>query len=138
MIVMTVTGNLTRDCEAKTTPYGKEVSVFSVASNVGYGEKATSQFVECEYHVASEKFRAMLTKGSRVTVVGSAVLKPGKDGSSVKVYLKVFEVHVQSQKPQDSSPTFSDVTPPPVRRGKPAPAPADPFGDDDYPEGTGV
>jgi single-strand DNA-binding protein len=73
-------GNLGRDPEMRLTPAGKEVTTFSMAATVGYGEHKKTCWlrVTCWGKLAIN-CNEYLHKGSKVFVSGE--LSPGDDGS---------------------------------------------------------
>ena len=63
-------GRLTRDSESKTTG-DNQVCHFSVASDSGYGEKKTTQFIDCAlWGNRGEKLHSWLLKGKQIVVYG--------------------------------------------------------------------
>lgn len=73
----TILGNITRDIEARTTPNGKLVASFSVATNEQWTSADGQKQTKTEYHniVAWSKLAEIcsqyLRKGSKVYVEGS-------------------------------------------------------------------
>lgn len=92
MNLLITTGNLTRDCERKTTPSGKYVCAFTVACNVGYNENKRVEYYECELwgKRAEGKLPEYLLKGTKVLVHGDP--KHYKNEHNGKTYagVKVF------------------------------------------------
>jgi len=85
MIHATVIGRLGRDPETKEVG-GDTVASFSVASDQGYGEKKTTNWVRVSvWGKRGLKLAQMLTKGDRVAVRGSLETSE-KDG---KTYLSI-------------------------------------------------
>jgi len=71
MQILTVTGNLGRDPEHRTTQGGDEVCSFSVGVKQGWGEKSSTNWFRCT--VWGKRARTIsdhLRKGSKVTVNG--------------------------------------------------------------------
>lgn len=73
MAILTVTGRLGKDCETREMQNGTKVVSFSVADDVGYGEKKRTQWIKCSYFGdRAAKLAQYLTKGSLIEVTGSA------------------------------------------------------------------
>ncbi len=78
-MIITVTGNLGKECERRFTPEGTFVGTFSVADNT---VKDKTQWVRCSWFgKQAETVSQYLTKGKTVTVTGRGSLKEwtGKD-----------------------------------------------------------
>jgi single-strand DNA-binding protein len=76
-------GRLTRDSELRSTPTGKSVLSFTVASDVGFGERKHPIFVRCSlWGSGGEKLSAYLLKGAGVAATGELDLREwkGQDG----------------------------------------------------------
>ena len=71
MIKVYAIGNLTKDPEMRWTASGKAVTEFSIASNEGYGEKRTTEYLDCQcWDKLAESVAENLTKGRKVFVEG--------------------------------------------------------------------
>lgn len=71
MATICVTGRLGRDGELKTLQSGKKVLSFSVADEVGWGDKKKVQWLKCAmFGDRAEKVAPYVTKGSIVEVTG--------------------------------------------------------------------
>ena len=65
-------GRLTRDPETKFTQSGKAITSFSVAYDVGWGDKKRAVFLECKmWGERGENLVKFVSKGHRVGLVGS-------------------------------------------------------------------
>jgi single-strand DNA-binding protein len=74
------TGNLGRDCETRFTAGGEAVVSFSVAVKAGFGDKATTTWVNCTmWGKRGQAVAEYLNKGALVGVSGEACLRPWKD-----------------------------------------------------------
>ncbi|MDH0356507.1 single-stranded DNA-binding protein [Morganella sp. GD04133] len=81
--VITVSGNLGKDCEQRWTPAGKVVASFSLPVKQGYGEHEKTSWVICKMLGAkAEKLPEHLKKGMKVTITGEFVMEEwtGQDG----------------------------------------------------------
>lgn len=71
MQVLTLTGNVGRDPETRTTQKGDQVCSFSVASKQGFGRDAKTEWFRCSiWGKRGETVGQYLRKGMMVTVVG--------------------------------------------------------------------
>ena len=82
--VITVSGNLGKDCEQRWTPAGKAVASFSLPVKQGYGEHEKTSWVICKmFGAKAEKLPEHLKKGMKMTVTGEFVMEEwtGQDGN---------------------------------------------------------
>ncbi|HCC5748779.1 TPA: single-stranded DNA-binding protein [Morganella morganii] len=82
--VITVSGNIGKDCEQRWTPAGKAVASFSLPVKQGYGEHEKTSWVICKmFGAKAEKLPEHLKKGTKVTITGEFVMEEwtGQDGS---------------------------------------------------------
>jgi len=98
-----LTGNIGKG-EVRVTPNGKTVCNFSVADQVGYGDNAKTQWVECALwgkRAENQKLTAMLVKGNQVTVKGTLELVPGEGQYPAKLKMPFVDdiVHVTVKTP---------------------------------------
>lgn len=78
--VITVSGNLGKDCEQRWTPAGKAVASFSLPVRQGYGEHEKTSWVICKmFGAKAEKLPEHLKKGMKVTVAGEFVMEEWTD-----------------------------------------------------------
>lgn len=76
MNVWTFTGRLGADGELRTTQSGEKVLGFRVANDVGFGERKTTQWVDCSiWGRRAESLAQHLTKGKSVVVSGEVTLR---------------------------------------------------------------
>ncbi|PWC85116.1 single-stranded DNA-binding protein [Azospirillum sp. TSO5] len=76
MNVWTFTGRLGADGELRTTQSGEKVLGFRVANDVGFGERKTTQWVDCSiWGRRAESLAPHLTKGKSVVVSGEVTLR---------------------------------------------------------------
>ena len=76
MNVWTFTGRLGADGELRTTQSGEKVLGFRVANDVGFGDRKTTQWVDCSiWGRRAESLAPHLTKGKSVIVSGEVTLR---------------------------------------------------------------
>jgi single-strand DNA-binding protein len=117
---VSLTGRLVRDAELKTTPNGKDLVNFTLASNT---EKDHTDFIDCTVWGA-EKIRQYLVKGKRIAITGKmrheTWEKDGQKHSRVKVSTTSFNVCLMdggTTPTPASAPSVESVTQPQVVRG---------------------
>lgn len=85
MIKVYAIGNLTRDPEMRYTPQGKAVTEFSIASNEGYGEKRTTEYLDCQvWEKLAESVAEHCRKGRKVFIEGRYTTRQWEDKSGNK------------------------------------------------------
>lgn len=76
MNVWTFTGRLGADAELRTTQSGEKVLGFRVANDVGFGDRKTTQWVECSlWGRRGEAIAQYMTKGKQVAVSGELTMR---------------------------------------------------------------
>lgn len=76
MNVWTFTGRLGADADLRTTQSGEKVLGFRVANDVGYGERKTTQWVDCSlWGRRAESLVEYMTKGKMVVISGEVTLR---------------------------------------------------------------
>ena len=83
-----IIGRVTKDLEPQATPNGTPYVHFDVAENVGYGEKAATNYHKCSIFGADDVARivnAGVKKGSLLNVVGEQKLGAYTKDSDGKV-----------------------------------------------------
>ena len=112
--VITVSGNLGKDCEQRWTPAGKAVASFSLPVKQGYGEHEKTTWVICKmFGAKAEKLPEHLKKGIKVTVTGEFIMEEwtGQDGNKrsapviIVNQLDFSNNQAGSQKPQTQTQT---------------------------------
>lgn len=99
MIVLTATGRLGKDAELRSLNDGTKILSFSVGSDIGYGDKKQTIWLDCSiFGQRGEKLAQFLTKGTSVTVIGefgqrTYQNKSGETATATTV--KVMEVALQ-------------------------------------------
>jgi single-strand DNA-binding protein len=99
---ITATGRLAADAELRYTPKGEAILNFRLASDVGYGDKKTTNWFACQvWGKRGEALAQHLTKGQQVTVFGSLTLREwtGKDGGKqLSPDIRIDEIELQGGK----------------------------------------
>lgn len=76
MNVWTFTGRLGADGELRSTQSGEKVLGFRVANDVGFGDRKTTQWVDCSiWGRRAEALAQHLTKGKAVVISGEVTLR---------------------------------------------------------------
>jgi single-strand DNA-binding protein len=110
MVFCMITGNLGGDAVIRTTPGGKTVCGFTVASR-GRTPNDAPTWVRCSlWGARGEKIATYLKKGGRVAVSGS--LSTSEYEGKTRLELDVGEVELLG----DGRPRETDVVPPPKGR----------------------
>jgi single-strand DNA-binding protein len=98
------TGNIGRDAETRFTPAGDEVTGFSVAVKAGYGDKATTTWVNCNiWGKRGETLAQYLVKGALVGVSGECSLREYQDRDGQKkasLDVRVNDVTLLGKRPE--------------------------------------
>lgn len=114
-------GRLAANAELKHIPSGEALCSFRVASDVGYGDKKSTNWFTCQiWGKRGESLLAHLAKGQQVTVWGTLTLREWADKDGAKRLspdVRVDEIALQGGKREGEAPA-----PAPAR--KPAAAPA--------------
>jgi single-strand DNA-binding protein len=99
MIVLTATGRVGKDAELRSLNSGDKILSFSVGSDIGYGDKKQTVWLDCSiFGARGEKLAQYLTKGTSVTVIGEFGQRTyqNKSGETVTATtVKVMEVALQ-------------------------------------------
>jgi single-strand DNA-binding protein len=101
MNIGTFAGRLGRDAELKPLPSGKALLEFSLAVDVGFGDKKATEWVKCViWSEARHGVAPYLTKGSAVTVSGriKSNAYQGKDGLKSEILCDVLELTLQGSR----------------------------------------
>lgn len=82
---ITFTGRLGADAELRNTSSGQAVAQFRVASDVGFADKKTTNWFQCQlWGKRGEALSQYLVKGLQVTVFGTLTLREWEDKSGLK------------------------------------------------------
>jgi single-strand DNA-binding protein len=75
MQLITISGNLGRDAELRTTQAGDDICSFSVGVRQGYGDKASSNWFRCSvWGKRARTIQQYLRKGAKVFVAGELTI----------------------------------------------------------------
>lgn len=110
---ISATGRLVADCELRFTNDSTPIATFRVASDVGFGDKKTTNWFACQiWGKRGEALKPHLSKGQQVTVFGTLVLREwDKNGTKViSPDIRVDEIELQGGK-QSSTPQASKSDP---------------------------
>ena len=107
-----LTGNLTKDAELSfTASSGLAIAKFTIANNVGYGEKKEVNFVNCVlFGKRAESLANYLVKGTSVVLDGRLKLdsydkQDGTKGYSTSVLIDGLDItKFVNEKPLDMTP----------------------------------
>ncbi len=117
MNVWNFTGNLGRDCEKRFTPSGDAVVSFSVGVKSGFGDKATTTWVNCAmWGKRGEAVAEYLKKGQLVGISGEVTLreyqdKEGQKRSSLDVRVNDLTLLGKKEGGSDSRPPQKQQAP---------------------------
>ena len=112
--ICTFSGRMARDPEVRNVGQNTVLS-FTIANDVGYGDKKTTNWVRCSYW-NHDKIAQYLHKGDQVTVSGEISMREYNGKTSLE--LRVFDL-VLPPRPRDGNPSAqapahqeqTDVTP---------------------------
>lgn len=116
---ISATGRVVADAEVRFTPGGDAIANFRVASDVGYGDKKTTNWFYCQiWGKRGEAIAPHLLKGQQVTVFGTLQLREwtNKEGAKqLSPDIRVDEIELQGGKKESAGEA-------PVARSRPAAA----------------
>ena len=105
---ITATGRIAADAEVRFTPSGDPVPSFRIASDVGFGDKKTTNWFSCQvWGKRGESLAPHLIKGTPVTVFGALTLREWNDKEGQKRLspdIRIDEIELQGGK-KDSEPS---------------------------------
>ena len=105
---ITATGRIAADAEVRFTPSGDPVASFRIASDVGFGDKKTTNWFSCQvWGKRGESLAPHLIKGTPVTVFGALTLREWNDKAGQKRLspdIRIDEIELQGGK-KDSEPS---------------------------------
>lgn len=145
-------GRLAADAELRYTPSGDPVLSFRVASDIGYGERKSTNWFNCQiWGNRAEAIKDYLKKGQQVTIYGALMLREWTDKEHIKRVspdVRVNDLSLQGGKCDDDYQQHGQQhqgngandyardkgrDPAPPRRQEPKPAPKMDDMDDDIP-----
>lgn len=106
---ITATGRIAADAEVRFTPSGDPIASFRLASDVGFGDKKTTNWFSCQvWGKRGEALAPHLVKGTQVTVFGTLTLRPWTDKSGnekISPDVRVDEIELQGGKKDGAQPS---------------------------------
>lgn len=82
---ITADGRIVADAEVRATPSGDPICGFRMASDVGFGDKKTTNWLNCTiWGKRGESVAQYLTKGTPVTVYGTLTLREWTNKEGIK------------------------------------------------------
>jgi len=135
MNTVNIIARLTREPEVKFTPNGKQITTFSIAYDMGFGENKRACFLDCKlWGDRGENFVKYVKKGHAVALTGALDMESWQDKQSQqkrsKHVLDVRDFTLLSNKREGENEEG-----PATRQARPAPQPArrpPPRQDDDF------
>lgn len=106
MSTLIVTGRCGRDGELRTLQDGTKVLSFSIADDIGFGEKKKVQWISCAlFGKRAESVAPYVTKGSMVEVVGQPSINTyeGKNGFKADLQVRVSELKLHGGGKKDEA-----------------------------------
>ncbi|MFC3533846.1 single-stranded DNA-binding protein [Vogesella facilis] len=123
-------GRLAADAELRYTPSGEPVLSFRVASDIGFGERKTTNWFSCQvWGKRGESLKNYLAKGQQVTVYGQLTLREWTDKEGIKRTspdVRVNELSLQGGRRDDMPPMDDGYSAPAPRMETPSAPPAAP------------
>lgn len=120
---ITATGRIVADAETRYTPNGDAICNFRLASDVGYGERKTTNWFTCQvWGKRGESLAPYLTKGTPVTVFGTLNLREWTNKEGIKQLspeIRIDEVTMHGSRDSAAAPAQSAP-----QRQEPRPQPA--------------
>lgn len=103
-----ILGTLGQNPEITQTKDGTPIAKFSLASKVGYGEKARTEWFRCVAFKGNAQFAQYLSKGDKVYVIGQIKTDKytGKDGTQ-KTSSSLITQTIQATKPKAKAPILA-------------------------------
>ena len=98
MNVWTFSGRVGADAELRTTQSGEKVLSFRVANDIGFGDRKTTQWVDCSFWGRrAEAVANYVKKGDKITVSGEVKLeefqrRDGTPGSKLAVRVNELDL----------------------------------------------
>ena len=102
MNVWTFSGRVGADAELRTTQSGEKILSFRVANDIGFGDRKTTQWVDCSYWgKRAEAVSSYVRKGDKITVSGELKLeefqrRDGTPGSKLAVRVNDLDLAARS------------------------------------------
>lgn len=106
MSTIIVTGRVGRDAELRTTQGDTKVLSFSVADDIGYGDKKKTQWLDCAlFGKRAEGLAPHVTKGSLVEVIGTPSINTyeSKGEHKASIQVRVLEINLKGGGKKDGN-----------------------------------
>jgi single-strand DNA-binding protein len=119
---ITATGRIVADAEVRFLPAGDAIANFRLASDVGFGDKKTTNWFQCSiFGKRGDALAPHLLKGLPVTVFGTLTMREWeKDGvKHVSPEIRIDEIELQGGKQSGDAPRQQSSAP--RQNSKPAP-----------------
>lgn len=104
---ISATGRLAADAEVRYTNAGDPICGFRMASDVGFGDKKTTNWFTCSiFGKRGESLAPHLTKGLPVTVFGTFIMREWEDKDGAKKLspdIRIDEIELQGGKRESAS-----------------------------------
>lgn len=115
---ITATGRIVADAELRFTQGGDPICGFRMASDVGFGDKKTTNWFSCTiWGKRGEALSQHLAKGTPVTVFGTLTLREWQNKEGIKQLspdIRVDEIEMHGGKRDDSQPAQQRQQPRPA------------------------
>ncbi len=108
MLNLNLTGKIGKDAVTRITQGGDNVTSFTVAVNMGSGDKKRTEWVDCAlWGKRGDAFCQYLTKGTTVSVCGQPRIRQydanGEHRAQMQISVSEISLHGGSSKPADDS-----------------------------------
>lgn len=121
MNVVSCIGRIGKDAEMKFLNSGKAVLKFTLAVNIGYGDKQSTMWYDVSSWFGGDKIVSYLTKGKQIGVSG----RLGSREYEGKTYLTIDADGItligDKSKDEAPNPARTEAAPPPQRRSETTP-----------------
>lgn len=117
MNVWTFSGRVGADAEQRTTQSGEVVVSFRVANDIGFGDRRTTQWVDCSYWgKRAAAVQQYIRKGDKITVSGELKLeefqrRDGTPGSKLAVRVNDLDLATRQESGGESRSGSQNHTP---------------------------
>lgn len=112
MSTIVATGRVGRDAQLRTLQDGTKVLSFSIADDIGFGEKKRVQWLSCAlFGKRAESLEQYVTKGSIVEVVGSPSINmyESKGEKKADFQVRVSDVKLHGGGKRDDAPVADNA-----------------------------
>lgn len=110
---ITFTGRIVADAELRYAPDGTAVSNFRVASDVGFGDKKVTNWLNCQvWGKRAESIKPLLIKGQQLTCFGSLTLREWTDRDGIKKIspdIRIDDIEMMGGKQMQANNATDDI-----------------------------